>query len=153
MLFRSVEEISKMDDEGGFEELLESVVEGRASLIVNEKGETLVSRRRSTSQKLEFGFTDTEPGYSGITIPYTRAEYLALPRKKKKGVLTSAQRLIRYKTTGVLCRALRAIGSSNKRLLSRLDELVVRLAAEERLLPTSPRWASVVNKVKDDIKE
>lgn len=149
-----VEEIANMDEgfEETLEELLESVIDGRASIIVNSKGRALVTRKRPGAQKSEFGFTDTEPGYSGITIPYTRAEYLALARKKKKSVLTSAQRLIRYKTTGLLCKVLRCADLTNKRLMSRLEQLNARLAAEERLLPTSPRWESVVNKVKNDIQ-
>ena len=150
------EEIAKIEESENsdqiIEELLESVVDGRAHLIINDMGTALVTRKRSTSQKPEFGFTDTEPGESGITIPYTRAEYLALARKKKKSVLTSANRLASYKKTGILCKALRSVDSSNKRLLLRLDELTARLAAEEGLLPSSPRWESIVNKVKNDIK-
>ena len=151
-----VEEIAKIEEdavlEETIEELLESVVEGRASIIINEKGAALVTRKRPSSQKPDFGFTDTDAGCEGITIPYTRAEYLALARKKKKSVLTSANRLVRYKKTGILCKALRSIGSSNKRILARLEDLTARLAAEEGLLPTSPRWQSIVNKVKNDIK-
>ena len=147
------EEIASIENDESFEEkideLLDSVTEGRARIVA---GAERVRRGNRAVSGPKFEFLDSNAG-AGVVIPYTRAEYLALPRKKKKSVLTRAKKLVRYRITKNLCSALRSSHIGNERLLMRIEEIEARLAEEERMLPTDKRWEDIVKKIKNEFEK
>ena len=140
-------------DDGNFDSsidaLLNSMVNGRATMILNAVGSPIVSRGiRGKGGKRGFAFCDSVADAYTVIIPYTRAQYLALPRKKKKSVLMSVKKLLRYSAIKSLCDALRSLNSKNERILSRIEKLEERLHTEEKLLPTAKLWENAVKRLK-----
>ena len=82
-----------------------------------------------------------------IVIPYTREQYLALPRKKKKRVLMNVKALLRYKATSMLLNKLLSLNSSSERITERIEALRERLESERKFLPTSPLWENAVKRI------
>ena len=148
-----IEKMAEVEDDDSFDSsidaLLDSMVDGRATIVLNGGGSPLVKRGiRGNDEKLGFSFSDGAAAPDTIVIPYTRAEYLALPRKKKKSVLMSVKKLLRYSATKRLCEALRSLNSKNERILMRIAKLEERLLVEERFLPTAKLWENAVKRLK-----
>ena len=83
-----------------------------------------------------------------MLLPYTRAQYLALPRKKKKSVLMNVKKLVRYSATKQLIDTLESVNSTNPRILSRIGALKARLEEESRFLPNSKLWETAVQRLR-----
>ena len=106
-------------------------------------------RRKSTvGARDEFVFSDSTPSADAILVPYTREQYLALPRKKKKNVLMNVKRMISYRKTRALLDVLTSMSSDNPRIAERIERLSARLSEEARFLPTSPLWEACVQRLK-----
>ena len=107
----------------------------------------LVTRRRNAGKTVKFICTDSDISPRGaIIIPYTRAQYLALPRKKKKSVLTNVNKLIEYRRTQALLDALKALNSDNARIKERIANLEIKVAEKRRFIPDAKLWESCVRK-------
>jgi hypothetical protein len=106
-------------------------------------------RRKSVDEaREEFVFSDAKDAGDAILVPYTREQYLALPRKKKKNVLMNVKRMISYRKTRALLDILTSVGSNNPRVAERIERLSERLREEARFLPTSPLWEACIQRLK-----
>ena len=148
-----IEKMAEVEDESKFDSsidaLLDSMVNGRATIVLNGVGSPIVKRgARGNDERFGFAFSDGNADDGTVVIPYTRAEYLALPRKKKKSVLMSVKKLLRYNATKRVCDALRSLNSKNERILLRIERLQERLLLEERLLPTAKLWENAVKRIR-----
>ena len=93
-------------------------------------------------------FSDTERADADqIVIPYTRQQYLALPRKKKKNVLMCVKKLVQYNATLRLYNALSSLKSENPRVAARLEYLKAKLAEDKKGLPVAKLWENAVKRV------
>ena len=82
-----------------------------------------------------------------FVVPYTREQYLALPRKKKKSVLMSVKALLRYAATERAIKVLKSYKSQTERMAQRIARLEAKLAERRRILPTASLWADAVKRV------
>ena len=124
-------------------------IAGKASVRYSDfaKGTAYVTRTRRAAE-LGFAFLGAPGADSACVIaPYTREEYLALPRKKKKSVQTNIKALLGYAATARVLDSLTALNSDNERILERIEMLRAKLARERRLLPTSPKWADAKDRI------
>ena len=103
----------------------------------------------NSGKRSPFAFADEDGAEGQVRLPYTRAQYLALPRKKKKAVLMNVKKLINYNATKRLLDALYDMKSDNPRILSRIEALEIRLEEEGRFLPNSELWQNAVQRVKN----
>ena len=111
------------------------------------RGAHLVTRTRRTAV-LGFAFRGADGMDTACVIaPYTREEYLALPRKKKKSVQTSIKALLRYAATARIIESLYSLRTDNERIAQRIAMLKTRLAKERRLLPTASKWKDAVDRI------
>ena len=147
------EEISVIKDEKLFEARVDDMIKlsiaGKASVRYSDfaKGTAYVTRTRRAAE-LGFAFLGAPGADTACVIaPYTREEYLALPRKKKKSVQTNIKALLGYAATARILDSLTALNSDNERILERIEMLRAKLARERRLLPTSPKWADAKDRV------
>ena len=124
---------------------------------VEEKIETLAKLRRTYGKRAEslnerdFGFIDDGKFVAGrVVVPYTREQYLAMPRKRKKNVLLSVRRVGEYKRVKVAIELLTALGSDNPRILLRVEKLKLQLDELRGIVPTSDAWEAAVAKKKNE---
>jgi hypothetical protein len=118
--------------------------------ILSALGSPIVTRKKfSATSELQHAFSDSKnAGTASVVIPYTRAQYLALPRKKKKSVLTTVRKMVDYNTTKKLLDALKLRKSENPRILERVERLEARLREEAKFLPTAKLWEESVKRLK-----
>ena len=110
--------------------------------------ETPFVTRTKKESELGFAFLGAEGAERACVIaPYSREEYLALPRKKKKSVQSTIKALLRYAATARILESLKALDTDNERIAERKEMLEKRLVKERRLLPTAKQWADAVNRV------
>ncbi|MBQ3015404.1 MAG: DUF2357 domain-containing protein [Clostridia bacterium] len=122
---------------------------GRRVIIVDANGTPIVRRKDYGEDEMDFAFSDTEGApRSALIIPYTRAQYLALPRKKKKSVLMNVKKLLEYRKIKRYRNALISLHSSNERIIERIAKLDERLALAAKFLPDSKLWEKCVFGVK-----
>ncbi len=144
--------VSEIEDEAlerQLDKLLESADPGTAFSFVSVYGTPVVKRKKNAVEERDYAFSDSDNSDTGaVLVPYTRAQYLALPRKKKKAVLMTVRKLVEYRNTSRLVRALRARGSENPRILERIALLEERMRAEERALPNAKLWEASVQRLK-----
>ena len=69
-------------------------------------------------------------------------------RKQKKSVLMNVKKLLRYRATLQLYRALEAHKFSNPRILERMERLKAKLAEQEKFLPNAKNWEHAVKRAK-----
>ena len=147
------EEISVIKDEQLFEARVDDIIKlsiaGKTTVHYSDfsKGTAYVTRRRRDAE-LAFAFLGTPGAETACVVaPYTREEYLALPRKKKKSVQSAIKALLKYAATMRILESLRALNSDNERILERIEMLELKLAKERRLLPTASKWVSAVDRI------
>ena len=139
------------------EKLFEARIDDMIKLSISEKttvnysdfarGRANVTRTRRTTE-LGFAFLGAPGAERACVIaPYTREEYLALPRKKKKSVQSAIKALLKYAATARIIESLKALNSDNERIAERIEMLKLKLTKERKLLPTAPKWADAVNRV------
>ena len=103
--------------------------------------------KRGAESDTAFVFMDTEePGVSFV-IPYTRKQYLALSRKKKKRVLMDVKALIRYSETERQISALESYEPKSERVKMKITLLRARLEEERRALPSASLWKEAVKRI------
>ena len=133
--------------EAKLEKIIRSAISGRRTVVLN--GGATPRVRRGGAQKDMIGFAFRGGNESGalIVVPYTREQYLALPRKKKKDVLMNVKALLRYAATSRAAASLRALGSDNERIAERIARLEERLKSQKKFLPTANLWCEAVKRV------
>ena len=144
-LFANVEDEVKFEAE--INEIIKASINGRRTVTLSADMTPLVSRGRSASGVIGFVFSGDDPSGALIVVPYTRAQYIALPRKKKKNVLMNVKALLKYAATARAIEALRSLGSDNKRIANRIAALDSRLKAEMKFMPASSLWSDAVQRV------
>ena len=150
------EEITVIGDEKLFEARVDDMIKlsiaGKTTVKYSDfgKGGPFISRTRKQAV-LGFAFRGAEGAESACVIaPYTREEYLALPRKKKKGVQSTIKALLRYAATVRLLESLKTRDTENERIAERISLLENRLVKERRLLPAAKQWTDAVNRVTNE---
>ena len=134
--------------EARLDDIIKSCIDGRNTRVLTSPLFTpVVSRSAKKTETVGFAFRDTDVKNALFTLPYTREEYLALPRKKKKSVLMSVKALLRYVATTHAIELLRSYESENERTAERIGRLEARLREERRALPTAHLWADAVKRV------
>ena len=134
------------------EEIASIAASGESDETVAQMIESVIDRGvriMAHSRKADFAFADDEVIDGQVLLPYTRAQYLALPRKKKKSVLMNVKKLINYNATRRLLDALLDMRSDNPRIKERIRALEIRLEEEGRFLPNSKLWENVVQRVRN----
>jgi hypothetical protein len=143
--------IANVENEADFEaeidEIVRSSIKGMKAVSLSADMTPIVSRGRASSGVIGFVFAGDDPSGALVIVPYTRAQYLALPRKKKKNVLMNVKALLRYQATSRAVEALRSLDSDNKRIEERISALESRLKAEMKFIPASSLWADAVGRV------
>ena len=133
------EEIASIVASGESEETMEQMIDS----AINRGMQTI-----SQGRKAEFAFADEDAADGQVLLPYTRAQYLALPRKKKKSVLMNVKKLVRYSATKQLVDTLQSVNSTNPRILARISALEERLEEEGKLLPSAKLWEAAVQRLR-----
>ena len=133
--------------EAKINEIIKNSISGRSTVVLSIGATPLVSRGKADKNSVGFVFFGMEDSESLIVVPYTRAQYLALPRKKKKDVLMNVKALLRYSATARAKDALRELNSDNERIAERIARLEARLKAEKKFLPTATLWSEAVKRV------
>lgn len=122
--------------------------EEEARRLAAEKEEA--RRLAEEAEKYGFIFPDSKEDYDGksIILPYTREQYLALPRKKKKSVLMDVRKLNSYRETLESLELLRSKNTNNPNVKERIRLLEIQLEEESKALPRGQLWEACVQKVK-----
>ena len=153
----SIEEvISAIEEESALESVIDQILvdaetatAGRSYVVLTADGTPVVKRKQAGGVKAsDFVFADTEGDTGAVLVPYTRAQYLALPRKKKKSVLMTVHKLLAYKELAALLFALKSRNSDNPRILERIKLLEERLSGLGKALPIAQLWVESVKRVK-----
>ena len=145
---KTVEPSTEAEEE--FKEASESIppsadginTEVKASLLTR-----LVSRGAKRVDGAFYAFLDEDDAGALFTVPYTKAQYLALPRKQRKSVAVSAKALLRYAQTDREIELLKSNESQSKKTAERIAKLEARLLRERKLLPAESLWADAVKRV------
>jgi len=109
-----------------------------------------VSRGQAAEEdeRREFIYADSEDDGHSIVIPYTRRQYIDLPRKKKKSVLMTVRKMKSYQDLYEEVKKMRAQAKTNPNLEGRVAILEQKLAEEEKQLPKIALWEECVNRLK-----
>ncbi len=142
----------EIKDESIIEEQLERILtaneeESLYNLIVLDsltKNPKSVTKKKRKDVSLMDTPTDIFLDNENPLMPYTKAQYLALARKKKKAVLMNLQKVIRYRDTYRLIDALRRQGSSNVRILTQIGRLEARCDEIVRSMRQDKRWYDIL---------
>ena len=134
--------------EARLEEIIRSSLDGRSTRVLTTSLLTpVVHRGTRKADGIRFAFRGSDACGALFVLPYTREQYLALPRKKKKSVLMSVKALLRYAATKRAIEVLRSYKSENARIAERIARLEGRLISERKILPTASLWADAVKRV------
>ena len=129
------------------ERIIKTAISGRSTVVLSGGHTPLVRRGRGGNDAVSFAFKGGNEAHALIVVPYTRAQYLALPRKKKKDVLMNVKALLKYAATSRAIAALKALSSDNERIAERIARLEARQKTEMKFLPTASLWSAAVMKV------
>ncbi len=133
---------TKLDD------VISSVISGHRAIPLSMFGTPLVSRGHSGAViGVSFVFKGGNEKGALFVVPYTREEYIGMPRKKKKRVLTSIKALLAYSSIARLLAALESLDNRGERINERIEKLRARLSEKRKSLPTSPVWEEAVKRV------
>ena len=133
--------------EARLDKIIRSTVSGRSTVVLDHLATPRVRRGGAVASTIGFAFRGGSESDALVVVPYTREQYLALPRKKKKAVLMSVRALLKYLATSRALDALRSLGSDNERIAERIEALEQRLESEKRVLPTASLWRDAVTRV------
>ena len=128
--------------------IAESADDAALDAAISRGVDTLERMIENSKRRSPFAFADEAAADGLVVMPYTRAQYLALPRKKKKSVLMNVKKLVRYSATKQMIETLSAVNSTNPRVISRINALNVRLEEEGRLLPGTSLWVEAVKRLR-----
>ena len=122
---------------------------------LDEMARALVSaprlNRKGGEDKPDFYYKDSdltavEGAY--IVIPYTRQEYVDMPRKKKKSVQMYVRKMMDYRDGRYALKQLLTQDTSNPHVIERIKALEAQLAEDEKALPKSPVWDECMERLK-----
>ena len=119
--------------------------------VVNVGGSARIVRKKNVDKNNDFAYADNDTAHQdekAVVIPYTRAQYLALPRKKKKRVLMNVRKMIAYRNTRAMLDFLKSMNSESTSVQERIKLLEEKLVAESKFLPTAPLWEESVQRLK-----
>jgi len=122
--------------------------EGQYTIVGSGSSSRIVRAKSESKQSFAYAGGDDEVSEGDIVIPYTREQYLALPRKKKKSVLMNVKKMISYRNTMSALELLRSRNSDNPRILERIKILEERAAEEVKALPKAELWEASVQRLK-----
>ena len=122
--------------------------EGQYTIVGSGSSSRIVRAKSESKQSFAYADGDDEVSDGDIVIPYTREQYLALPRKKKKSVLMNVKKMISYRNTMSALELLRSRNSDNPRILERIKILEERAAEEVKALPKAELWEASVQRLK-----
>ncbi len=122
--------------------------EEEARRLAAEKEEA--RRLAEEAEKYGFIFPDSKDTYNGksIVLPYTREQYLAFPRKKKKSVLMDVKKINSYHENLEALELLKSKNTNNPNVKERIRLLENQLNEEYKTLPKGQLWDSCIRKVK-----
>lgn len=111
-----------------------------------------VDRSKSGDDKPEFYYMDSdlsnvEEG-TYVLIPYTRQQYIDLPRKKKKSVQTYVRKMTDYRDGRYALKQLMTQDTTNQYVINRIKALEAQIAEDEKGLPNTPLWESCIERLK-----
>ena len=128
--------------------IAESADEAALDVAISRGVDTLERMIENSKRRSPFAFADENAADGLVIMPYTRAQYVALPRKKKKSVLMSVKKLVRYSATKQMIDTLSAVNSTNPRMISRINALKAKLEEEGKLLPNTALWVEAVKRLR-----
>lgn len=147
--------ISSIEEDSALETVIDQLLVdaenesvGRSYILLSSLGTPIVKRKKLGEKYSDFVFADGADDGTAILVPYTRAQYLALPRKKKKSVLMMVRRLLAYQEMSALLAALKSRNSENPRILERIAALEDKISGLGKSISTAPLWAESVKRVK-----
>ena len=142
-------------------ELQEKELDALVDSIINEEetdftlvragGKPRVLRKIVTEEEKQgFAYADFEDaGDTGIIlIPYTRAQYLALPRKKKKTVLMYVKTMQSYRNTSAMIEVLKSKTYISDRTAEKIRMLETKMNEQAKALPKAQLWEASVQRLK-----
>ena len=142
------EDVVELTDEA-YDALDPTDQETAVSAVPGRTSKPTVKRRGTSAPTPTFVFADAPTSDGHVVIPYTRAQYLALPRKKKKSVLMNVRRLLAYRDTLHRLEVLhRMYAADDPRAADRIALLEARLASLKKSLSTAERWKDCIPKAK-----
>ena len=143
------EEAKRLAEEAEAKRLAEEAEARRRA----EEAEAIAAAFRAnyrSGEKQNFAYKDSDPANTDetlITIPYTKQQYLSLPRKSKKSVLMNVNAMIEYRDTRDMLEKLRSENSTTTNI-ERIKNLEEKLKENDKALPKSELWAECIRKLK-----
>ena len=122
--------------------------EGKYTIIGSGSSSRIVRAKSESKQSFAYADSDANGDENAVIIPYTREQYLALPRKKKKSVLMNVKKMISYRNTMSALEILRSRNSDNPRIQERINILETKAAEEAKALPKAELWEASVQRLK-----
>jgi hypothetical protein len=122
--------------------------EGQYTIIGSGSSSRIVRTKSESKQSFAYADGDTNADEGTVIIPYTREQYLALPRKKKKSVLMNVKKMISYRNTMSALELLKLRNSDNPRIQERISILEAKAAEEAKALPKAELWEASVQRLK-----
>ena len=80
----------------------------------------------------------------GVRVPYTKAEFAALPRKKRKEVLLEAKVVQEFNRTCAQIAFVQVAKTDEPKFVDKLMRLGEQLEQQRELLPTAERWKECI---------
>ncbi len=129
------------------EEEAKRLAEEEARRLAAEEARRIAEEAERAAAAMAMVFADeADESCDSAVVPYTRAQYLALPRKKKKRVLMNVRRLIEYRETQKLIATLRETGADDERTRARIALLEEQCDLTERFLSQYALWQDSVRR-------
>ena len=133
------------------EEEARRLAEEERRLAEQAREDSLAALNRMQLEKLDFLYSDSE--YSAedcdkVVIPYTRQQYLDMPRKKKKTVQMNVKYLNDYRDTWKALNEMMSKDTSNPHVVERIELLENQLIEDVKALPKSPEWSESIQRLK-----
>ena len=126
-------------------------LEAERHLAALARENALAALNRLQLEKLDFLYSDSdysEENSDKIVIPYTRQQYLDLPRKKKKTIQMNVKKLIDYRDTLRTLEDLMSKDTANPYVIERIEFLQNKLLEDVKALPKSPEWDDCIRQLR-----
>ena len=134
--------LSEVEEQLEDMESIEEEVENNTPAPSAQKLKIQRNQNVGMPKQKEFSFRDTPE--RGLVIPYTKEQYRALPRKKKKRILVHVRRIVKYNEIKSRLDLLKLI--SDPSVSTRIGQLEQRLAKQKGFLPNSDLWKDCIKK-------
>ena len=146
------DQITAIESDASFDAVIDRIIdmasdEKAIESSVSKNKSSVYRGSRSNADRVGFAYKDSADGNDAVVIPYTREEYLSLPRKKKKSVLMNVKHLLRYAAIKRIYGALCSVDNGSDRSAYRIAMLKRRLDTQRKSLPSANLWADAVKRV------